>query len=77
MIVVELRCPEDPRTLLGKTLAEGNRPPITEGNLVELSCRSCRYLLEEPGRGRPRAVLHRYDLAGDLVETEAVWDGGG
>lgn len=77
MITVELRCPEDPRTLLGKTLAEGKKPPITDGNLVELACRSCRYLLEEPGRGRPKRVLHRYDLAGSLIETEAVWDDAG
>ena len=70
-VAVELRCPVGPRALLAKVLAAGQPVVTTDDNLVELTCRDCRRA--ETRNGRPcRLVLHRFDIAGELVETKVV-----
>jgi len=69
--VVELRCPVGPRRLFAKLRLSGVRPPVTQDNLIELSCQDCRRSLSRAGRA-VSLVLHRYDIAGSLVETEVV-----
>lgn len=68
MKVKELRCPEDPRRLFSKMIQSGERPTVTEGNLIEFSCQNCKKMLRSQGEDVER-VLHRYNLAGELVET--------
>ena len=68
MRAVELRCPVGPRRLLSKLLIFGACPIIVPGNLVELACEDCKKTLRRQGQTLVR-VLHRFDLAGDLVET--------
>lgn len=67
VISVELRCPVDARTLLGKVLADGDRP-VVSGNLMELHCRVCSRNGREFDPTVVR-VLHRFDLLGSLVES--------
>lgn len=68
--MVDLRCPLGPRSLLAR-LAPVEKPHITDGNLVELACSDCARTLRKQGKDVLR-VLHRYDLAGSLVESVAV-----
>ena len=68
METVELRCPVGPRKLLSKLLVSGKQPDNVAGNLIEFSCEDCRRILRKRGV-RVAHVLHRYDLAGELVET--------
>lgn len=68
MKVTEIRCPEDPRRLFTKLLQSGGRPVITEGNLIEFSCQNCKKVLQAQGVD-VSIVLHRYNIAGELVET--------
>lgn len=56
---VELRCSEHPGKIFAKI-----RPHIVEGNLLEVACPKCRDAL-----GRDKQVLHRFNVAGELVET--------
>ncbi len=71
MRTVEIRCPVGPQRLLSKLLLEGDRPHIVEGNLIEFACDDCKRSLRQRGEQVVR-VLHRYNLAGDLVETVTV-----
>lgn len=71
METVEIRCPVGPRKLLSKLLVSGEQPTIVDGNLIEFSCEDCRRILRKHGE-RVSHVLHRYNLAGDLVETVKV-----
>jgi hypothetical protein len=64
---VELRCPVDARALLGKVIADGDKP-VVSGNLMELACRVCTKNGREFDASVVR-VLHRFDLLGDLVES--------
>lgn len=68
MQTVEIRCPVGPRRLLSKLLVAGEKPHVVEGNLIEFACDDCKRTLRQQGRIVIR-VLHRYDLAGELVET--------
>jgi hypothetical protein len=75
---VELRCATgvlhgdaDAGNLLAKLVLGGSPVPAELGNLIELACPHCRALLRRSGRSA-RLVLHRYDFAGDLVETVVV-----
>jgi hypothetical protein len=75
---VEVRCPvpqELPdgecrpgKVLLKLRLAGGMPSYVQPDNLIELSCEHCRTRLRKRGF-RVKKVLHRYDLAGNLVET--------
>lgn len=63
--VVEMRCPVESQRMFGKLLVAGAYT-ITD-NLMEFSCDRCR-----KAQGVVR-VLHRFNLAGELVQTEVVW----
>ena len=67
-VATELRCPTGPRRLLAKLRQEGKPVKVVPGNLMELHCRDCTKIerLSDPSVIR---VLHRFDLAGELVET--------
>ncbi len=77
--LVEVRCPadyEDPVTgtchpgkLFLLLRMSGEQPSyVHPDNLIELSCQYCKRRLVKDGRP-VRRVLHRYDLAGNLIET--------
>jgi hypothetical protein len=75
---VEVRCPVPhylpggdciPGKLLLKLRLSGEIPSyVYPDNLIELACEDCRTRLRRRGV-RVRRVLHRFDLAGQLVET--------
>lgn len=72
--VVEVRCPLGAKTLLAKVLAEkGGTARRTTENLLELSCRSCtrqaRHEMADVGMSTGFRILHRYDFAGQFVES--------
>ena len=69
METIDIRCPEDPRTLFLKLKRAGEPTPVTVDNLIELSCEKCRSRLRRAG-DPVRIVLHLYDLAGTCVETK-------
>jgi hypothetical protein len=76
--VVEVRCPVPkelpnghciPGQLLLKLRLSGEIPSyVYPDNLIELACEGCRDRLRKRGI-RVKRVLHRFDLAGALVET--------
>lgn len=66
--VVEIRCPVGPRRLLSKLLLSGDKPHITNDNLLEFACSDCRRALKLEGV-YVDIVLHRYSLDGQLVES--------
>jgi|GEM_PF-3416824 len=78
LTVVEVRCPVPeqlpsgrcrPGRLLLKLRLAGGRPSyVHPDNLIELTCEDCKYRLKQAGV-RVGRVLHRYDLAGCLVQT--------
>jgi hypothetical protein len=75
---VEVRCPVPkqlpngsciPGQLLLKLRLSGEIPSyVYPDNLIELACANCRDRLRRRGV-RVKKVLHRFDLAGTLVET--------
>lgn len=69
MPTVEIRCPVGPRRLLSKLLVRGEKPVVVEGNLIEFACDDCKKTLRQQQAGPVTRVLHRYNLAGELVET--------
>ncbi len=72
METIDIRCPEDPRRLFLKLKRSGEDTPVVDGNLIELACYECCKALRHQGQRNVVRVLHRYDLAGELVETEVV-----
>lgn len=65
--VIEVRCDENPHRMFVKLLVT-DRPVIVAGNLLEFACRDC-------AKDRHAArVLHRFNVVGELVETEIVYD---
>jgi hypothetical protein len=64
---VELRCDQNPSKLLAKVKA----PRIVDGNLIEIACTDCakRRLATN---GQRCQVLHRFNVLGELVESEIV-----
>lgn len=64
---LDIRCPEDPRRLLMKYYREVGKPPVV-GNLMELACRECTRSARRTD-SKVEVVVHRFDLAGQLVET--------
>lgn len=66
--VVEIRCPNGPQRLFGKfRLRQESARIIQPDNLIEFSCSDCsraRSRVDGPVR-----VFHRYDFAGNHVET--------
>jgi hypothetical protein len=75
---VEVRCPVDkplpggdcrPGRLLMKLRLGGGIPSFVHpDNLIELACGDCKEAARQAGSPVKR-VLHRFDLAGNLVET--------
>lgn len=71
-VEIELRCPVGPRRLFALMIMRGERPSyVHPDNLIEFSCYDCRHSMERRGRSVLR-VLHRYDLAGNLIETLVI-----
>lgn len=71
METVEIRCPVGPRRLLSKLISSGGKPHVVDGNLIEFACDDCKRSARRVTPGVVR-VLHRFDLAGTLVESEVV-----
>jgi hypothetical protein len=69
---VDLRCPLGPRKLLAKVKLTGDRPIVNSDNLLEMACQDCRRRLRSEGQLNIRLVLHRFDIIGQLIETEIV-----
>ena len=67
---IELRCPVGPRRLFGKYVMEHGRVPIVN-NLMEFACSDCKKTRKRLGLD-VELILHRFDLAGTLVETVEV-----
>ena len=57
--------------MLSKLLLAGEQPDIVDGNLIEFNCEDCKRQMRRSGRSVAR-ILHRYNLAGELVETVVV-----
>jgi len=68
---VDLRCPVGPRRLLAILRQEGRRPVYLDDNTVEFACSDCARAARRSGRDVLR-VLHRFNFAGELVQTEEV-----
>ena len=58
----QLRCPAAYHKLLGK---------IVEGNLIEVACSDCVRAIRNGGETVTQ-VLHRFNILGELVETQIV-----
>jgi hypothetical protein len=72
--VVEMRCTSSPRRLFAKMKVSGERPMyVLPDNLIEFSCRDCtaRERRLDPSIVR---VVHRFNIAGEHVESTALWD---
>lgn len=68
----ELRCDANPARLFAKIFLDPSvESKVVDGNLIEFACRDCRRRLATDQT--PRLVLHRFNVVGDLVETEVVW----
>ena len=75
---IEVRCPvpyklPDGHCLPGKLFLKlrisGELPSyVHPDNLIELACEDCAKLMRRQGRQVTR-VLHRFDMAGTLIET--------
>lgn len=78
--VTEMRCPANLSRLFAIARQEGDRPKYVDGLLMEFACRDCRSRLLQkeremhagPGTGAVSRVLHRFNIAGELVETEVI-----
>ena len=68
MEVREIRCPEDSRRLFSKLILDVTHSKITNENLIEFACQNCKKRLRAEGI-TVNQVLHRYNIAGELVET--------
>lgn len=75
----EIRCPAGPKKLLAKMKTDPDTDAVKRivDNLLELSCRDCTktarataYATDAP---IPLRVLHRYNIAGELVESEVEY----
>lgn len=66
--MLDVRCPVDPRRMFLR-LASGI---VCDGNLVEVACPECARRLRRSGDPQVRLVLHRYDIAGECIETETL-----
>jgi hypothetical protein len=66
MDAVEIRCPAVPLRLLLRLGA----PVLVDGaNMIEIACRGCKTDYRKAGQP-VSLVLHRYNVMGQLVETE-------
>lgn len=69
---MEVRCPYGARRLFARMIQRGERPSyVHPDNLIEFSCYDCRHARQSRGE-RVSRVLHRYNAAGEFVETLVV-----
>jgi hypothetical protein len=75
---VDLHCPDGKYGTadgcgkkLGSVYFTGDASYVHPDNLVELACQDCKVRMRREGRAVAR-VLHRFNLAGELVETLVV-----
>ncbi len=69
MNTVEVRCPVGPRKLFTKLkLGEEFATMVPDSNLIEFTCRDCAKALSR-STGQTVRVFHRFNFAGELVET--------
>jgi hypothetical protein len=61
--ILDLRCPIDSQRMFGRLVVDRSIR-IVPGNLIEFACDKCKR------RMGAKRVLHRFDLTGDLIETE-------
>ncbi len=67
--VIEVRCPVGPQRLFTKLrLGQIEARYIQPGNLIEFACGDCAKVVNRIATV-PCAVLHRFNFAGELVET--------
>lgn len=71
---VDLRCPIGPKRLLGKLRQQGEQARINSDNMLELACRDCKDELAKKTGNKPTLVVHRFNIIGDLVESEAFYE---
>lgn len=69
METFEIRCPVGTKKLFSKLRSDG---VVTEGNLIEFSCSECKKLMDRKYNFSVKRVLHKYDFAGQLVESEIL-----
>lgn len=69
--MIDLRCPVDTRRMFARM----RRGLLVEGNLVEVACPECAKRLRSMGEPGVVRVLHRYDVTGEVIETEVVRSG--
>lgn len=69
---VEIRCPLGPRKLFAKLRLAGVSTPVTVDNLIEMACQDCRRRIRNEEGRDVQYVLHRFNIAGELVETVEV-----
>lgn len=74
---LDLRCPQggphgdETGKLLARLQLAGETTWVQPDNLIELACHDCRGRLRKQGRDVAR-VLHRFNMAGELVTTLVV-----
>lgn len=61
---IDLRCDQNSSRLFARLLSDGK--PAISNNLFEFKCRDCAR------RFNKDAVFHRFNIAGELVETEML-----
>ena len=69
----ELRCPIGPQRLLAVVRKTGDIHQMVDGNLLELACRDCRAVVAKEQGRKPKYVLHRFNVVGELVESIVDW----
>lgn len=70
---IEVRCPVGARNLLMVVRRLNENVTVTNDNLLELACRDCRQNIGSRKGTRPKRVLHRFNVIGELVESEVEW----
>lgn len=70
---IDLRCPVGAQKLLARIRQEHGMTPVVDGNLLELACRDCRNSVAREKGSRPALVVHRFNILGELVESEVLW----
>lgn len=69
---VDLRCPVGAQKLLARIRQTQGQVKVTDDNLLELACRDCRSRVAAETGVRPALVVHRFNILGELVESEVI-----
>lgn len=70
-LLVDLRCPDGAQKLLARIRQAKGSARVTDENLLELACRDCRQRVAHKTGVKPALVVHRFNILGELVESEA------